>query len=315
MLPPNPTTAPRGGGVWREDVSLERIAALLEAASGDPAGRSWGDDAAVLAAPAGRLVLCTDAGVAGVHLDDALFPIGDLGYRTAIAALSDLAAMGATPLGVVIAICAPGDVDVIAIEHDAIAACSVHGCEVVGGDLSRAATTVATVTALGEERSGPAVRRSGARPGDRVFVTGELGGAALGRRRRGEGAGLDDPAVLRHRRPEARLAAGAAAARCRASSMIDVSDGLARDVRRIASASSVGIALHAVPLFDGALLEDGLGGGEDYELVLTHPDAVALASAFEEADLAGPIEIGVVVEDPAALTFQGAALPDVGWRH
>ena len=117
MLPPNPTTAPRGGEVWREDVALERIAALLGPRLADPDGFGWGDDAAVLDRPPGRLVVCTDAGVAGVHLDTAAFPIGDLGYRGAIASLSDLAAVGARPLGVVVAVCAPGDVDVLEVER------------------------------------------------------------------------------------------------------------------------------------------------------------------------------------------------------
>ena len=129
------------------------------------------------------------------------------------------------------------------------------------------------------------------------------------------GAALDDPAVLCHRRPAARLAEGAVAAACGATAMIDVSDGPARDVRRLAAASSVGVVLEEIPIFPEATLEEGLGGGEDYELVLTHPSPGALIAAFEAAGLRAPTRIGAVVQDAAVLTYHGEALPDVGWRH
>ena len=312
MPPPNPTTAPRGGGVWREDVALERIAELLRSRS---PGGAWGDDAVVLERPESRFVVCTDAGVAGVHLDTHAFPIGDLGYRTAIAALSDLAAEGASPLGVLVAVCAPGDVDVLDVEVGVVDACATAGCTVLGGDLSASATTTVVVTAVGVEGNGGSVSRSGAVPGDAVFTTGELGGAAAGLRRRREGAGLDDAVVLRHRRPIARLREGEAAARVAATAMLDVSDGLARDVRRLAASSGVGIALEAVPLAEGATLDEALGGGEDFELVFTHPDPVAVADGFSRAGLRAPVRLGVVVADAAVLTLRGDALPDVGWRH
>jgi thiamine-monophosphate kinase len=313
--PPNPTTAPRGGGVWREDVALERIAALLASRSTQPGRVAWGDDAAVLERPSGRLVVCTDAGVAGVHLDIEVFPIVDLGYRAAIAALSDLAAVGARPLGVVVAVCAPGEVDVVAVERGVVEACATAGCEVVGGDLSRSATPTVVATAVGVEGRAGAVPRSSARPGDAVLVTGALGGAAAGLRRRRAGAPLDDPLVLRHRRPAARLAEGEAAAACGATAMIDVSDGLARDVRRLASASGVGIALATVPAVEGATRDEALGGGEDYELVFCHPDAEAAIDAFIRTGLPKPLVVGEVVVDATALTAGGEPLADLGWRH
>lgn len=315
MLPPNPTTAPHGGGVWREDVALERIAALLGSGSVGPGGVAWGDDAAVLERPGGRLIVCTDAAVAGVHLDTSAFPIGDLGYRAAIAALSDLAAVGARPLGIVVAIGAPGDVDVVEVEQGAVDACATAGCEVVGGDLSKSATAAVVATAVGVEGAGGVVARRGAAPGDAVLVTGALGASAAGLRRRREGAGLDDVLVLRHRRPAARLAEGELAARCGATAMLDVSDGLARDVRRLATASGVGVALDDVPVEEGATLDDALGGGEDYELVFTHPDAEAAVEAFVAASLRAPVRLGEVVADVAAVTLSGAPLADVGWRH
>jgi len=315
VLPPNPTTAPRGGGVWREDVALERIATLLGGASSRVAPLGWGDDAAVFDRPGGRVLLCTDAAVAGIHLDVEQFPIEDLGYRAAIATLSDLAAMGASPLGVVVAICAPGDVDVIEIEAAVVAACAAHGCTVAGGDLSRSATPTVTVAALGEERAGRTVTRAGASAGDVVFVTGPLGGAAAGLRRRREGASLHDATVLCHRRPVARIAEGEAAARSGATAMIDVSDGIARDLRRVAAASGVGVELDDVPVRRGATMDEALGGGEDYELVVTHPEPEQLEADFAAAGLRAPLRVGTVVSDPSALTIRGDRLPDIGWRH
>jgi thiamine-monophosphate kinase len=291
---------------------LERIADLLGASL---AATGWGDDAAVLDRPAGRVLVCCDAGVEGVHLDTTLFPIADLGYRTAIAALSDIAAMGGRPSGVVVSICAPGDVDVIAIERGVAEACVTTGCAVVGGDLSKAAVTSVTACVLGDEPLGGAVPRSGARPGDAVFVTGPLGGAAMGHRLRRDGAALDDPALRWFRRPRTRLEEGVVAARSGATAMLDVSDGLARDVRRLADASGVGIDLDAVPLREGATLEEGLGGGEDYELVFSHRDAAAVADAFGSKGLDAPIRIGTVTSDVGQVRLGGQAAPDLGWRH
>jgi thiamine-monophosphate kinase len=268
----------------------------------------------VLARPEGQVLFCADAAVAGVHLDVSAFPVADLGWRAAVATLSDLAAMGGRPLAAVVTICAPGDVDVVEVESGAVAACREHGCEVAGGDLSRAATLVVTVAALGAVGAGGAVRRSGARPGDALFVTGPLGGSAAGLAARRAGAGLDDPAVLAHRRPSPRLAHGEAAARSGASAMIDVSDGLARDLRRLAAASKVGVALDVVPRAPGATLDDALGGGEDYELVVAHPEPAALVEAFDRAGLDEPLRIGTVVEG-ATLRLGGEELAELGWRH
>jgi thiamine-monophosphate kinase len=108
---------------------------------------------------------------------------------------------------------------------------------------------------------------------------------------------------------------GRLAARLGATSMIDVSDGLARDVRRIADASGVGIELDDLPVAPGASDAEALGGGEDFELVFSHPDPGAVVSSFAGAGLREPIRIGRVVADLSARTLQGAPLPEVGWRH
>jgi len=277
-------------------------------------GVPWGDDAAVLDASGRRIVVGVDAAVLGVHLDATHFPIGDLGYRAAVASLSDLAAMGAAPWCALVAICAPGDVDVVEVEAGVIDACAAHGCAVTGGDLSRSATASVAVTALGLETS-RVVGRGGARPGDVVLVTGALGASAAGLRARRGGAALDDASVLAHRRPRALLAEGAAAAAAGATAMIDVSDGLARDLRRLASSSGVGVALAGVPVAEAATLDDALGGGEDYELVICHRRPEALRAAFADAALEVPIEIGEVIEATEGVRLGGEELADVGWRH
>ena len=294
MLPPNPTTAPRGGGAWREDVALERIAALLGTSLPAPQQDGWGDDAAVLARPEGRLLFCCDAGVEDVHLDTALFPVADLGYRTVIAALSDVAAMGGRPVSAVVSICAPGDVDVVGVEAAVVEAAATSGCTIVGGDLSRAGCTSVTVAVLGElTRAGP-VRRDGARPGDTAFVTGPLGGAAMGLRRRREGVALDEEQLARFRRPVARVAEGQAAARLGATAMIDVSDGLVRDLRRLACASGVGVKVDVVPCGEDASMDEAMGGGEDYELLFADRTPMRSRPGFEAAGLAAPHLIGTV---------------------
>jgi thiamine-monophosphate kinase len=97
--------------------------------------------------------------------------------------------------------------------------------------------------------------------------------------------------------------------------MLDVSDGLARDLRRMAAGSGVGIDLDDVPLCLGATLDEGLGGGEDYELVVAHRDADALTAAFESASLEAPTRIGTVTDLVGQVRYGGVPAPDLGWRH
>ena len=97
--------------------------------------------------------------------------------------------------------------------------------------------------------------------------------------------------------------------------MLDVSDGLVLDLRRLAVASKVGIDIDVVPLCDGASLEEGLGGGEDYELVFTHPDPARVLEAFAAAGIVAPVQIGTVTDVPGEVLYGGEAAPDVGWRH
>ncbi len=281
------------------------------------------DDAASLEFPAGGPLLASvDSVVEGVHVDLSLCSPGDVGWKALMGALSDLAAMGATPLGALVALCVPGGSGegalAVGVMEGVAEASAASGCPVIGGDVSEAAGLTVAVTVLGTVEAGgpPPVGRSGARPGDVVLVTGPCGGSAAGLRqlRAGDQRGT---AVAAYRRPVARLREGALARIAGAHAMIDVSDGLALDLHRLADASAVGFRLDEVPAATGATLDEALGGGEDYELVL----AVAaeqedeLVSASERVGLRLPLRVGTVLPDPALRLLGDAPLDRLGWQH
>jgi thiamine-monophosphate kinase len=269
-----------------------------------------GDDAAVLAPSHGhKLVVTTDVLVEGLDFTAALSEPEDWGWKAVAANLSDLAAMGAEARWLVLALTVPGPTPVGTLERVYAGvgeACLTFGVALVGGDVSAGPALSMAVTALGEaERP---VLRSGARPGDRLGVTGPLGAAAagLGLLRRGDRAagellGRFPGLAAAHRRPTPALAMGLALARAGASAMIDVSDGLAGDALHLAEASRVGLEVHdaTVPLAPGVAeaaallgldpLELALGGGEDFVLAAALPRA---------ADLGGVLDCGRFTPDP-----------------
>ena len=203
------------------------------------------------------LVVTQDALVEGVHFRLGWITWRDLGWRAAAVNLSDLAASGADPLGLIVSLAAPGSTraeDVFEL-YEGIAE---TGVPVLGGDTSRAELLVLSVTALGRSERVPG--RGGARPGDLLVVTGPLGGAGAAFRER------------RYVRPPLRLDEGKRLARV-ATAMLDVSDGLARDAGHLATRSGVRcvIDLGRVPLARGATRKD-LGFGEDFELLAATPD-------------------------------------------
>lgn len=260
-----------------------------------------GDDAAVLKTPAGRVLLVTtDVLAERVHFDLACTTYRQLGYKAAMANLSDIAAMGGIPRFVLIALAvtsrqSPHDVE--ALYAGVTAACGAAGAAVVGGDTSASRTGLfLSLAVLGEAAPKEVLRRSTARAGDHLYVTGTLGDAQAGLElllarkagRRGRGTNARDAAYLtgRHQAPTARLreARHLAAGRL-ASAAIDLSDGLAGDVRHICEESRVGCLIDArqLPLsrpliaYARAARRDplayALGGGEDYELLFTVPPA------------------------------------------
>ncbi len=312
-----------------EEAMLEAIRRLLSGA-GPEVRVGVGDDAAVLAPTGGELVITTDALVEDVHFVRGPAGARDLGHKAIVVNVSDIAAMGASPRAAVCALTFPPDVEtgwVMELFGGMREACEEYALWLVGGDLSRGREASIAVTVTGEVAPGKAVLRSGARPGDRVIVTGELGGSAAGLRLRdlrtvptAEQLAL----VRRHLRPTARVGEGGVLARLGVTAMMDVSDGLALDLSRLASASGVGacLSIDDVPVAHGATIDDALGGGEDYELLATFSGAGAVEAAraeLKEGFGVALTEIGRIVEGEAltAIHRDGAERPlePTGWDH
>ncbi len=300
-----------------EDEVLERIRGMVGTGI-----EAFGlrDDAAVLEVHGGGpLVASVDSVVEGVHVDLSVCSSGDVGWKALMGALSDLAAMGAAPLGALVALCLPGGSGegntALAVMAGVSEAAAASGCPVVGGDVSEAGELVVAVTVLGTVESiGPSpVPRSGGQPEDVVLVTGPCGGSAAGLRalRAGSGSGSA------YTRPVARLDEGALARRSGVRAMIDVSDGLALDLHRLADASGVGFVLESIPVAEGATLDEALGGGEDYELVLVADQEVTdhLCTEFVAAGLRRPFRLGTLVADPAERLLRDEPLARLGWQH
>jgi thiamine-monophosphate kinase len=271
------------GGVG-ESATLARIFPRLPASSSELLGP--GDDAAVVAAPDGRFVVTTDMMIHGPDFRLAWSTPHDLGWKAAASNLADIAAMGAVPTALVVAIAAPADSPVSLLEGIADGlrdACEelVPGCGVVGGDLSVSATLTITVTAFGDLQGRAPITRSGARVGDTVAVAGPLGASAEGLHLLFTQAidenGVPDAAkafALSHLTgpqlaPQPPIYAGRQAALAGATSMLDLSDGLALDARRIANASGVALDFTAAALGDNPL--GAMEGGEDHSLLATFP--------------------------------------------
>ena len=238
-----------------EEGLLEAIRRVLSGA-GPEVRVGVGDDAAVLAPTGGELVLTTDVMVEGIHFVRQRTGARDVGYKAIVVNVSDMAAMGASPRAAVCALVLPPDVEaawVMELFGGMREACDEYALWLVGGDLSRGRDASIAVTVTGEVAPGRAVLRSGAHSGDRVVVTGELGGSAAGLRLSAVPAKpteLQLALVRRHLRPAARVGEGGVLAAHGATAMMDVSDGLAIDLSRLARASGAGatVVLGDVPV-------------------------------------------------------------------
>lgn len=249
-----------------------------------PAARDLGDDCALVSVAGRTIAISMDLSLEGVHFRTTWLSFREIGWRATAAALSDLAADGAQPLGVLVSLGVPGNRQrnsgnaSLDIMSGVGAAAQSAGAHVLGGDLVRSPRYLVDVCALGLVAR--PVRRNGARPGDGLWVTGRLGGA--GRALHALQAGQRLEPVLRRRfaRPVPRFAAGSWLARHGARAMIDISDGLAGDAGHLAAASGVAIAieLERVPCWPGVTPRDALASGEEYELL------VALPRGFQERD-------------------------------
>jgi len=248
---------------------FDAIRAMLE--EWGPRATGVGDDAATLEMPSGaELVVSTDASVEGVHFRREWMSASEIGARAATAALSDLAAMAASPLGVLLSLVVPErwQTDLLALARGVGMTAANAGCPIVGGNLTRGSELSLTITVLGHA-SNP-LRRAGARSGDRVYVTGWLGGPGAALRAL---LASETPAAAHLARfiapvPRLREAQWLAAAGARAA--IDISDGLLADAAHLARASGVTLALDLESLsrVDGVTAAQAATSGEEYELLI-----------------------------------------------
>jgi thiamine-monophosphate kinase len=282
-----------------------------------------GDDAAIVAAPDGRVVASTDVLVEGRHFRRDWSSARDVGHRAAAANLADIAAMGAVPTALLVALCAPTNLEVRWVEElaDGLAAeAALVGASVVGGDMSASPTLTIAVTALGDLGGGDPVVRSGARPGDVVAINGRLGYAAAGYTVLSRGFRTPKVLVEAFRRPEVPYPAGPAAARLGATAMIDVSDGLVSDLGHIATASGVSIDVTRDAFAVPHQMRDAAAalGVDPYHWILAGGDDHALAATFP-ADVQLPADWLVVgsVADGGGVTVDGKRYTGgpTGWDH
>ncbi|WP_460774183.1 thiamine-phosphate kinase [Microbacterium sp. GXF7504] len=293
-----------------------------------------GDDAAVLRAPGGRVVVTTDTLVHGPDFRLAWSSGSDLGWKSAAVNLADVAAMGAHPTALFVALAMPDDTEVAFVEaladglREACAALAPD-CAVEGGDLAASDTLTIAVTALGVLPDGEPVLRSGARPGDIVALAGDAGVAARGLRllfdrfRDADGVPIrvtpdlvatlpeeDRAALARQLRPMPPIALGPAAAAAGATAMMDVSDGLVLDAARLAAASGVTVLLDSGVFADPAL---ALGGGEDHALLATFPADTALPDGFRRIGAVRDAGAHPVLVDGAPPAGRGGWDPYADW--
>lgn len=285
-----------------------------------------GDDAAVVAVGAEQYLATTDVLVEGRHFRRDWASAEDIGRRAAAANLSDIAAMGGRPTGLLVALVLPAATPISWVEGlaDGLRAeCEPHGAAVIGGDLADGDAVVLSVTALGALDGTAAVLRSGASPGDQLALAGRVGFAAAGLAVLRRGFRSPAAVVAAYRRPEVPYEAGPLAARLGATAMCDVSDGLLVDAATIATASEVRLVLELADFPVPPALRDVaaavnvdplswiFGGGEDHALLACFPAGVALAEPWR---VVGRVEAGsgVIV---SGLPDEGAELASSGHEH
>jgi thiamine-monophosphate kinase len=282
-----------------------------------------GDDGAVIRPAEGReLVTVIDTMVAGTHFPTTM-SAADIGYRIVAVNLSDIAAMGAEPRWMTLALTlAESHAEWLAAFAEGLyEAAAEWNVALVGGDTTRGEQLVVSVQMDGELEPGTALYRSGAEAGDTIYVTGTVGDAAAGLRLLAEGSG-EHPLARRFARPAARVRTGAALAGI-AHAAIDLSDGLVADLSKLLEASGVGaeVDLQRLPLSKELLdaagrdqaLQFAMNGGDDYELCFTMP-----GSRLPAEVAAGVTAIGTITAEPGLVCRDGDSVvpvDDTGYRH
>jgi len=272
-----------------------------------------GDDCAIVR-PRGAAedwLYTTDLMIEGTHFLRTTHSAADVGWKTLARGLSDIAAMGGTPRFCLLSLALGDWVDARWVDgyyRGLLRLAHREGAALIGGDVARTAQMTCDIVVAGTAARGRALRRDGAHSGDQIYVSGVLGGSALGlTTERGK-------AWARHKRPEPRLALGRfLREKLGATSAMDLSDGLSLDLHRLCLASGLGAQISPPPLFRGATLRQALHGGEDYELLFTVPALTRVPRDFEGLPLT---RIGTMRRgSPGAVELDGAPLPALGYDH
>jgi thiamine-monophosphate kinase len=295
-------------------LSEESILGRLRRRAGIPRGSGIiagiGEDCAIFRPATGKndLLFTTDLLIEGVHFERATHSAAMVGRKALARGLSDIAAMGGEPLFCLVSLALPdGRQWLDEFYTGLLKLAKSTGTVLAGGDLARAQRILCDIVVAGSVPKGRALRRDGAHAGDAIYVSGRLGGSALGlETRRGR-------AFRRHLSPEPRLALGRFLRELGATAAMDVSDGLSLDLRRLALASKVSAEIEAPPVFAGASLKQALHGGEDYELLFTVPPGAGVPQRFKGVELTC---IGRFRRGPAGHVFlDGRPLPALGYDH
>jgi thiamine-monophosphate kinase len=278
--------------------------------SGPAIALGIGDDCAIYRPRGGEeLLFTTDFLIEDIHFTRSTHAPRDIGYKALARGLSDLAAMGAKPRFCLFSLAVPEWADaqyIDGIYRGLLALSASEACPLVGGDLGRASAVTCDVVACGSAPRGKALRRSGARPGDSIWVSGRLGGSALGLETH------SGRAWRKHLHPEPRLALGLFL-RNKATASMDLSDGLSSDLARLCMESGVAAGIEAPPLFPGATLHQGLHGGEDYELLFTTGPRARIPASHGGVELT---RIGqMVTGHPGEVRLAGKLLEPSGYDH
>ena len=284
-----------------------------------PALLGIGDDAAIVDIPPGHsIVFCSDLIAENTHFIRTLHPPDSIGYKAVAVNVSDVGAMGGIPMYFVISLAAPADLDLAWVDgfYDGVArACTKFGAALVGGDSSSAERIFADVAMIGRVAVGRSVKRSGAKAGDNIYVTGALGGSIEGLEQLRKG-NSGSPAAQRHLYPTPRHLVGATVLD-RAHAMIDVSDGLSTDLTHIAEESNVSARIYndKVPKAEGASDLQALHGGEEYELIIVAPE---LPESIEGVSITRIGEIIPSVTGHRVYLIENrreSVLKPQGWQH
>jgi thiamine-monophosphate kinase len=292
---------------------IERIQRDVKLPRGSGIVLGIGDDCAIFRQRGSTedLLFTTDLLVEDVHFRRATHRAADAGWKALARGLSDIAAMGGEPRFFLLSLAVARWADARWVDgfyRGLLRLAARAGATLVGGDVGRSDKVMCDIVVCGAVPRGRALRRDGARAGDAIYVSGRLGGSALGLST-GRGA-----AWRRHLRPEPRLALGRfLRERVRATGAMDLSDGISTDLRRFAAASKLAAEIEAPPQFAGASLEQALHGGEDYELLFTVPSRTKVPAEFEGVPLT---RIGVMRRGrPGTVLLGDRPLPPLGFDH